>query len=236
MKKIIFVTALLFACGVSGYAQENTVEETTAEDAYESTSLIISAGVASNTSPEINQNLKFSGLPQLNTTSFLLGIGYNVTSEKVLMDFEWETAYMNEKKTETDRVRTISTGAVLRIHYIPLRWKDKLVSGGLDLGYMYNQADIYSRGRVIDFNNLNPSAYTGHLSLYNNMFYVGPSASFGVWQGKGSGMRIVTGYRWGFGGKWKSEFAAINNTVKENGTGQFYAKIIINLGSLHFGS
>ena len=69
--------------------------------------------------------------------------------------------------------------------------------------------------------------HTGHISLYNNNIYLGPSASFGVFQTKQNPLRLTTGYEWNISrASWKSEVANVQNTVKENGVGRFYVKLL----------
>jgi len=176
---------------------------------------------------KLNDKLKNSNLPQINPGAFELSIGVNHTSKHILSDLEWNTDYYTDRKTTGERVRLMATGIKWRPQYIITKTAGSIFAAGLDLSFVYNKVDIYTRGNVIDLNNLDPALHTGHISLYNNNMYLGPSASFGAFQNKAFPLRLTAGYEWNLArASWQSEFARVNNTAKESGTGRFYAKVI----------
>lgn len=225
MKNVVTLMACLL-CAVTLKAQE---PEATPQEQKVRQGFYLGAGAAI-TSYKLNDKLAASNLPKINSGTFELSIGYNVTAEKVLVDMEWNTNYFKDKNTNDETVRTVSTGAKLRVHYVTFKTQKIFIAGGLDVSYMHKSVNILTRDNVIDLNDLNPATHTGDISIYNNLLYAGPSISFGVFQKLNTPLKIVTGYEWGLSnGKWKSDVARVENTVKENGSGRFYAKFIWSL-------
>jgi len=230
MNKLLLLAMLCFF-GIQSvsFAQEPTSTTTSASSEnkdFGKRRFYLGGGVALR-DYKLNNKLASSNLPEINNGVFELTIGYNRTWEKYLLDVEWNTDYYGDKRTEGQKVTTIGSGLKLRFHYAPYKTEKTILSGGLDVSYMYNTVNIFTRGNTIDLNNLNPDTHTGHISLYNNLFYVGPSVNFGVGQNRNNPLRLIAGYEWAVSnGKWKSEYASVANTVKENGNGRFYAKVI----------
>jgi hypothetical protein len=224
MKKITLIIALL---GIQALSTAQETETTTPVQTKRT--LYASFGIASTDDYKINKNLKMTDMPQLSSTAPEVTLGYNVTGEKVLIDLELNANYM-DKKTSTDRVKYVSSGVKLRGHYIPVKTTDFFLSGGFDLSYAVNHFDLYSRGNSIDLNDLEPSTHTGHISLYNNQLYLGPSIAFGAFQTYVYPLRLNVGYEWAvYSSRWDSEFARVDNTFRESGQGRFYAKLSIDL-------
>ena len=83
---------------------------------------------------------------------------------------------------------------------------------------------------LIDLDDLNPSTHTGHISLYNNQFTIGPSVIFGAFTNSSFPVRLSVGYDWAvYSGKWKSEVAEVDNSFRENGQGIWYARLVLPL-------
>lgn len=226
MKKVV-LTAVTFLFSILGVTAQET--ETTLTEQKANHGLYMGGGAAF-TTYKLNDKLAANDLPKINSGAFELTIGYNVTAEKMIVDLEWNTNYFKDKKTNDETVRTVSTGAKLRVHYIPFKFKKTFISGGLDVSYMYKSVNIFTKDNVIDLNNLNPATHTGDIRLNNSLLYIGPSVSFGVFQKSDTPLKFVTGYEWGLtNGKWKSDVARVENTVKESGSGRFYAKLVWGL-------
>ncbi|RYD94003.1 MAG: hypothetical protein EOP54_18285 [Sphingobacteriales bacterium] len=222
MKKTLLVVVALLGMQLGALAQD-----TIATPDKGNFNLFLSAG-ASFTDFKFNDKLKASGLPEINTVAPMIGIGFNATAKEFLVDFEWNTSYFSDKKTPAQQVRTLTTGFDFRLHYLPWNTGNTFFSAGVDLSYYYTQNDIFTRGNVIDLNDLDPATHTGHISLYSNTFYAGPSVSLGLFQKSEWPVRITTGYGYGLlGGKWKSEVAAVNNSVRESGNSRAYVKVIL---------
>lgn len=226
MKKFL-LTAVCLA-SFSAFAQE-TDSATTESGEPISKGFYVAFGVGTMNDYEINDKLEASGMPQLPDAMFEAGFGYNVTWEKIMFDFEFNTNYY-DKKTSTDRVRGAVAGLTLRPQYIPYKTNGFYIGTGADISYTTNTFDLYRRGTEIDLNNLNPAFHTGHISLGNEQLFVGPSISVAAFQNSSFPLRLNMGYQWAvLSGSWDSEVADVANTVKENGQGRFYAKLIFVL-------
>ena len=228
MKKL-FLTALVFA-GVQLQAIAQEAETTTeTEEQKEKRNWYISAGAIGNDGYNINEKLAEAGMPELNDMAFEITIGHSTLYKKVLIDLEFGTAYNNDE-TSGERVRMISGTFKLRGHYVPVKNDKFFLSGGLDISYTLNNFDLYTRGNTIDMDDLDPSMHSGHISLFNEQMFIGPSIAFGALQNTDYPLRLNIGYEWSMlGGMWKSNFAAVEGSFKENGQGRFYAKATLYL-------
>src|SRR5690606_33600854 len=142
------------------------------------------------------------------------------------MDIEGSAGYMDEKNSD-NRLRTVVSSAKVRPQYKFINNGNWFFSAGGDISYTFTYADLISRNNVIDLDNLNPSMHTGHISMYSDQLTIGPSVALGF-NNEVFPVRFNFGYDFGItNGKWRSEFADVNNTVKENGSGRFYAKVNI---------
>lgn len=226
MKKIFYTLVLFVAVQAVAVAQDTIA---VSKDNNPKFTLYFGVGVASTSDYTINENLAQAGMPEIGNVSPEFSFGYNVASEKVSMDFEINASY-SDKKTSTTRLKNAMLQTKLRGHYVPYRTKSFFISGGADVSYAMNQFDLYSRDNVYDLDNLNPAVTTGHISLNNGQLFAGPSVALGFFQDKSYAFRLNTGYEWGLtNGKWRSDFGEVSNTVKENGLGRFYAKVVLYL-------
>ncbi|KAF2520117.1 hypothetical protein E0W68_02525 [Flavobacterium salilacus subsp. salilacus] len=222
MKKIL-LTAICLA-SFSAFAQETDAVTTESGEPIRK-GFYISFGVGTMNDYNINDKLVASGMPQLPDAMFEVGIGYNLTWEKILLDTEFHTDYF-DKKTSTDRVRGVVAGVTLRPQYIPFRSNGFYIGTGADISYTTNTFDLYTRGNEIDLNNLDPAFHSGHISLSNQQLFMGPSVSVAAFQNSEFPLKLNVGYQWAVvSGSWDSEVADVTNTVKENGQGRFYAKL-----------
>jgi hypothetical protein len=187
------------------------------------------AGGFVSTDYKLSDKLMASALPAIDNGAFELSVGITRINKRMLSDLEWNTDYYSDKKANGEKVRTVSAGIKWRPQYIFFRQKGIFAAAGFDLSYMYTSANIFTMGNTIDLNDLDPTTHYGHISLYNNNWYLGPSASFGVLQDKENALRVTTGYEWNVArASWHSDYASVTNTVKEGGQGRFYAKLIYN--------
>lgn len=224
MKKIIFLA--LIAMGVqSSFAQTAT----TMNDSVPKFTFYVGFGAAFNGDYNINKKLEAIDMPKIGTTVPQFTVGYNIGCNKWPVGLELTAGY-SDKKDADNRVKNTMAQFKLRVHYMPFHTKSTFLSAGADISYSGNQFDIYRRDNVIDMNNLNPAAYSGHISLYNEQLMVGPSVTFGFFQNKAFPLGLGLGYDVAVtNGKWKSEFAEVKNSVKENGFGSFYARLNLYL-------
>ncbi|AXG73468.1 hypothetical protein DVK85_04170 [Flavobacterium arcticum] len=232
MKKIVFATICFFGGQALLLAQETVTTTTTttttttmADENNPKTSFYVGFGAAVFEDHKISDNLAAAGMPGIDEVLPEMTFGFNVMGEDYLVDIEFNTNYL-DKKTSTDRIRAVAAGIKMRGHYIPVNTGNFYLSAGADLSYIGSNYDLFTRGNVIDLNDLNPGTHTGHISLYNNQFYAGPSLAFGAFQKSSFPLRLNVGYEWALiSGKWKSEYANVNNTFRESGQGRFYAKL-----------
>lgn len=237
MKKLVLAAICAFGFQTA-FAQE-TVEMTSSSTTTATDSvyhgkkakggLYASFGAAMFGDFKINDKLRSAGVPRLPDAMPEFTVGLNATMEKWFLDFEVNANYSDDKNAGT-RVRVGAVGAKLRWHYIPFKTKSFFASAGADVSWVSMQADIFTRGNVIDLNDLDPSAHSGHISLKNDQLMAGPSIALGFLQNKSCPLRLNIGYEWGItNGKWDSDFADVSNTVKESGLGRAYAKLTLGL-------
>ncbi|OIQ21682.1 MAG: hypothetical protein BM557_02470 [Flavobacterium sp. MedPE-SWcel] len=242
MKKIILAAICLLGAKSVVMAQETTMTTTKTTTATGTSTTTIyqtkdevkhgwylGLGVVAPGDYKINDKLKAAGMPELPSEMFELSIGYNLTYKRFSLDGEFGTGYM-DKKTASDRVTGLMLNMKLRGHYMFLNKGNYSLSAGVDLTYANNTFDLYSRGNVIDLDDLNPATHSGHISLYNNQFLAGPSLAFGAFQKSNTPVRLNVGYDISLiSGKWKSEVANVSNSLKESDLGVFYAKVVFML-------
>lgn len=235
MKKTLLLAACCFLGIQAALAQETevtqiTVTETTVKN-EKPYGLYVGFGAVFMGDYNLNEKLAQSNMPEIGSVApeFTFGFTFTEPGEKLYMDVEATGAYM-DKKSDTDRIKTTTGMAKMRIHYKFFGNNKWFFSAGGDISYNITQVNLYSRTNVIDLNSLNPSAHTGHISMYSQQLTLGPSVALGFCRDMTFPLRLHVGYDIGLtNGKWKSEFANINNTVKENGLGRIYAKLIIDL-------
>jgi len=233
MNKKLLVAFAVLGMQLSALAQDitTTTITTTTETAETGKSgFYLSAGVVFNDGFKLNNRLQAAGMPTVLKSMPELSIGYYAMYKKVLIDLEWNTGYYGDRKTSEVMTKTLATGFKFRGHYVPVNTGRLFLSGGLDISYVYNKFDIYNRDRVIDLNDLDPANYSGHISLNNEVLFVGPSVAFGAFQQSNWPLRLNVGYEWAvLSSKWRSEFASVSNTLNESGTGRFYTKLTLYL-------
>jgi hypothetical protein len=231
MKKTIIIALALLGMQLSATAQDtptppSNVQITTKRD--KEVSLYVGFGVNVLGDFKMNDRLKASGMPQIASAAPEITVGLNVlpSDSRFLSDVEFSTAYMDDR-TPTDRIKTTVLSSRLRVQYRLVNTQSLYFAGGLDLGYSQTLINLYSRSNVIDLNDLDTSR-PGVITMNSGQLTVGPSVALGLFQNKNFPIRINAGYNIGVtNGKWKSEFAQVNNTVKEMGLGSFYARVCI---------
>jgi hypothetical protein len=225
MKQILLAAIFIIGANCAVTAQESPTQK----EMKEKRNFYFGLGVAANGDYKINDKLNDSGLPDLSPTVPEISFGFNYMWTKTLMDIEVNSSYYRETKDAT-RIIAMNAGVKVRVHYVPVNKEKFFVSGGLDVSYLTGEVSLYNKYNEVDLNDLNPLNYAGQIHLTNDMVYVGPSAAFGFLQDTNWPLRVNVGYEWNIlNSKWGSEFADVNNTVKESGHGRFYAKLILYL-------
>lgn len=233
MKKITLtlLAVLGLTAAVSAQETETTTTTTTTQEtpAKKTKYLNFYVGFGINVLGDYNlsDKLAASGVPQIASSAPEVTFGFVMEDEgKYYQDVEASVAYMDDRNG-TDRMKTIVSSFRLRPQYKLIDTKSLFFSAGLDIGFTQTNLNLYSRGNTIDLNNLNPATHTGHISMRNGQFILGPSVAVMLFK-KSFPLRVNAGYNIGLSnGKWKSDVAEITNTVKENGLGSFYAKLSI---------
>ena len=101
-------------------------------------------------------------------------------------------------------------------------------TGGLNISSTASQVDVYNKNNVVDLNDLEVLNNSSHVSLKNQVFFVGPSVSLYLFKGQKTKIRVNLGYEFAFtNGKWKSDFATVENTVNEKGNNKFVFGILL---------
>lgn len=216
MKKSILVVALLATW--FGFSQENNdeaVNEKVKVDYY------FGFGGQVHDDYKLNSKLKLANVAELKTFSPEFLIGLNIFGNKFSGDGEFGFLYSKNDKDNTEN-KTVGFTSRIRVHYNLINKEKVALTTGLNVSTTATEVDIFSRNNTIDFNDLNPENNGGHINVRNQVFYAGPSVSLYLFKHKKSQVRVNVGYEFAFtNGKWKSDFAGIQNTVKENGNNRF---------------
>ncbi len=224
MKKLIFVFAL--SSMFLGYSQENEQNE---EKKIEVTGdVYFGLGFQFHDGFNLNQKLNASNVVELKTTKPEFVVGLNVFGKKYSGDMEFGFS-QNEDDNATTKNKDMSFTGRFRFHYNLINKEKLAFTTGLSLAGTSSEVDLYAKNNTIDFNNLDPNANGGLITVRNQMFYAGPSASLYLFKNKSYNLRLNLGYEFAFtNGKWKSDYASINNNVKENGNNRFIVGLVLN--------
>lgn len=223
MKKIILVLALSSA--FLGYSQEENQNE---EKKVEITGdVYFGIGLQFMDNFSLNNKLQASSVAQLSQTRPEFLVGLNIFGKKYSGDMEFGFAQTQKDNATTENKDMSFTGR-FRFHYNLINKEKIALTTGLSLAGTSSEVDLYAKNNTIDFNNLNPNFNGGLITVRNQMFYVGPSASLYLFKNKSYKFRLNVGYEFAFtNGKWKSDYAAINNTVKESGNNRLLVGLVI---------
>lgn len=216
MKKIIlplvlFITSLTFA------------QETDSDKKSEKLKAFFTYGLNVQIHDEyaINTKLNQSGLPELKTTTPELFLGMTFFGKKYSGDLDF--GFLNSKnESGNNENKYIGFTTRLRVHYNLINKEKIAFTTGLNISNTTGELNIYSKNNAIDLNTLNPDANSGHVSLRNNLYYAGPSASFYFFKHKTTQLRLNVGYEFAFSkGNWKSDYGNVLNSVNERGNNRF---------------
>jgi hypothetical protein len=165
----------------------------------------------------IDKKLKAAGLPEVNSFTPEFFIGMTLFGKKYSGDIDF--GFLNSKnEAGNNENRYIGFTTRLRVHYNLINKEKVAFTTGLNLSNTTGELVIFTKNNLIDLNDLTPANNVGNLSLRNNLFFVGPSASLYLFNNKSTKLRVNVGYEFAFtNGKWKSDYADVNNTVKEQG-------------------
>lgn len=165
----------------------------------------------------IDKKLKTAGLPEVNSFTPEFFIGMTLFGKKYSGDIDF--GFLNSKnEAGNNENRYIGFTTRLRVHYNLINKEKVAFTTGLNLSNTTGELVVFTKNNVIDLNDLTPANNVGNLSLRNNLFFVGPSASLYLFNNKSTKLRVNVGYEFAFtNGKWKSDYADVNNTVKEQG-------------------
>lgn len=209
MKKV-FVLALLLVSSF-GFSQEVELK-----DEKVKTDFYLGIGLQ-NQKFNLNDKLKASNVATLLDNAVDFNFGLNFFGEKYSGDVEIGSAVSRNDNNNSENL--FMGGQVkLRFHYNMVNKEKIAFTGGLNIGYGGNQATFNSKNRTIDLNNLQPNNNFGEYTLRNEMFFAGPSIAFYFNQHKKARFRINLGYEFALtNGYWKSDYANVANSIKENG-------------------
>jgi len=216
MRNLKVLIALFFVS--CSFAQEK--EETTTPDKAK---FYFTYGLNAQVQDEliINKKLKAAGLPEVNSFTPEFFIGMTVFGKKYSGDIDF--GFLNSKNDAgNNENRYIGFTTRLRVHYNLINKEKIAFTTGLNLSNTLGELHVYSKNNAFDLNDLTPANNTGNVVLKNSLFYVGPSASLYLFNNKSTKLRLNVGYEFAFtNGKWKSDYADVNNTVKEQGNNRF---------------
>ncbi|MFC4738683.1 hypothetical protein ACFO3U_01615 [Flavobacterium ponti] len=215
MKKILILLFLVASNLINAQSSEEEANKKVDVDFY------FGVGAQFQSKFNLNDKLKAANLPELNETMPELQIGMNIFGNKISGDAEFGFLFSKNKKGDSEN-QNLGFTSRLRVHYNFVNSEKIAFTGGLNLAATGYQIDIYNKNNVIDLNDLEPLNNSGHVSLRNQVFFVGPSVSLYLFNNKSTKIRANLGYEFAFtNGKYKSDFASVENTVKENGNNRF---------------
>lgn len=169
----------------------------------------------------IDKLLRVQGLAEVGSILPELTAGLNVFGEKFSGDVELGFTFAKPDKNGNE-TQYISYSARGRLHYNVVNKKSFAFTAGLNLAFTNSQLDIFSSSNVIDLNDLNPSNNSGHVSIKNKMFYVGPSAAVYLFKGYKFPFRLNAGYEFGLSrGRWNTDYGSVINSVNERNNNRF---------------
>jgi len=176
---------------------------------------------------KLNDKLKASNVAEIKETMPEFLMGANIFGEQFSGDIEFGFLYSTNSKNNA-KSKLLGVDVRLRVHYNLIKTKKIALTTGLNISGTGNNVDVYANDNSIDLNDLDPMNNSGHISLRNQVFYAGPSASFYVWRDKTFKVRLNMGYEFAFtNGKWKSDYADVYHTVKEIGNNRFVIGLLI---------
>lgn len=211
MRKVLFILLLLLSQLGIAQTKKTWKSEKVRSGFY------LGLGLQSTDNYNINNKLKAAQLPQIdrNLPDFILGV--NMVGPKFSGDIEISTAYSNIKLTNIKN-EYINTTARLRFHRNISKKDNALFTSGVNIAFAGNAVNVFGQNNIIDMNNLSNASNVKHISLRNQMFYIGPSIAFTAFRKATFPLRMNIGYEIGLSrGRWRSDFSAISNTVGEFG-------------------
>jgi hypothetical protein len=224
MKNILFIATLFFA--QFGLGQEEPITPIGNQEQLPTFNVYLGLGGVFYNDFEINSKIKASGMPEIKESMPELLVGLTTSSEKYWFDAELSFSYSNTDNNTTEN--QLASGSFrLRGHYNFAKLKKFYFSGGLNIAYSYNELNLFSKSNDINLDDLNPENNSGHVSLKNDIFYAGPSLAVNFRSKEKVSIRLNVGYEFAFtNGKWKSDYANVSNTVKENGQNRFMVGLV----------
>lgn len=203
-----------------------------AQDGKETITWHYSVGAIINPDFNINQNLKATGVHRIADAMPFVNFGWSAeVNDKINLDVDFGVATsLYGKKNEGHNFVQVPVSVKVLYAFIE---KEKFeVSAGINGSYVFNDLSIYANNTVIDVNNLNPSENTGYIRLNNQSIFVGPSMAFTFLKDKKHPLKLVMGYDFAVtNNRWKSDYATLANSVKENG-GRGYIQLNIPFGTI----
>ena len=169
----------------------------------------------------IDAKLQNAGLPTVKSFTPEFFIGMTLFDKEFSGDIDFGfLSSKNDRASSENKYTGFTTR--LRVHYNVVNKEKIAFTTGLNFSNTISDLNIYSLNNTIDLNDLTPTNNIGNVSLRNSMFYVGPSASVYLFKNKSTKLRLNAGYEFAFtNGKWKSDYANVINTVKEQGNNRF---------------
>jgi hypothetical protein len=225
MKKIFLIAGFMFA-QFSFAQEEKTISTEEKKCEVPKLDLYVGVGGVFYNDFNLNQKISASGMPEIRESMPEFIVGINTLWEKYSFDAELSSSYSTKKNSTTENKLASGTFR-LRGHYNFVNKPRVLLSGGLNVAYTHNDLNLYSRDNDINLNDLNPENNSGHVSLKNDIFYAGPSLAFNLKRKEKLSIRLNVGYEFAFtNGKWKSDYANVSNTVKENGQNRLMVGVV----------
>jgi hypothetical protein len=223
MKYSIVLFSILISHISFGQDNANKTKEKKSESAK--FNFYVGIGVHQQSNLNLNNRLSPVGLPKINQVQPEFTFGLNMIGKKYVSDIEIATSYSNTELIG-NRNEFISTTGRLRFHSILKSTKKTLLSAGGNIAYAGSSVNLFSLNNTIDLNNLNNNV--NHLSLRNGMIYVGPSLSFYAFRKSTFPIRLSLGYEFALTrGRWRSDYADVNNTIGEFGKNRLMFGIAI---------
>jgi len=216
-----FLLALISFTIYSGYAQDSN-----------SISWHYSVGAVINPDYNINNKLMSVGAHRIADAMPFVSLGWSGKPSDNLslgVDFGVATSLYGKKN---DGYNLVQAPISVKVLYSLIAKEKFEISAGINGSYVFNDLSIYANNSVIDVNNLDPALNTGYIRLNNQSVFAGPSAAFTFLRHKKHPLTLVMGYDFALtNNRWKSDYATLTNSVKENG-GRGYIQLNIPFGTI----
>ena len=164
-----FLTLTIFLSVFFSFSQDKPQDSSSV-----SSTIYVGFGGQRQSGLRLNQKLVQSNLPTVPNILPEIIFGLNVFGKKYSGELEFSGVIL-EGDRGPNRIELETSNFRGNFSYNLMNRPKIAFTTGLDLAYTYTAFDVFDKQAAVDLNNLNPAATPGHIQLYQNRFYAGPS-------------------------------------------------------------